>query len=505
MARWFVDRFAQTGIPSVSLRQLLPGARFVGCPDLIVSGCSADSRRIEPGQVYIAIRGERTDGHDQIAKALDRGASGVVVDRFCESAGPVQIVVSDTRSAYGRICQALAGDPSRRLKLIAVSGLSSAETASVFLRSIFEASGRRYGYVGRDGWFDGRSRLPVAPPPWKPEVWARMLARMVENECEGAILLVSSETLENRLIEGVTLDRAVVTDLSTSSPVRGETLRLERMRHARLVRMVAPDGAAIVAADDPEVEILGGVNLEAERVTFGLFAPADYTAKIETADALGSRLIVKETNIESHVHLKLAGAGRLPAAVAAYAAARSSGVSIEPIVAGIEAVDRVPGRFEPIQEGQDFPVWIEAIDSTRDLKLAFRSMRAIVSGKIRCVLGPDVAATTAGRRSSARIAGRYADHLILTSDLLQTQSIDDWPTIWGSMFDSAATIEHEPRRAAAIEKAIDSAESTDGVLIVGARRAMHADFSTDAIGSSDFVVATRGLRRSATTRRRQTA
>ena len=95
MARWFVDRLPQRGIPSVSLRRLLPEARFVGCHDWEVSGCTADSRRLDPGQVFVAVRGARHDGHAYVAQALERGAAGVVVEQVCPEAGRLQVLVPD--------------------------------------------------------------------------------------------------------------------------------------------------------------------------------------------------------------------------------------------------------------------------------------------------------------------------------------------------------------------------------------------------------------------------
>ena len=112
MARWFVDRLPQRGIPSVSLRRLLPGAQFVGCPDWEVTGCAVDHRRLDPGQVFVAVRDARYDGHGHVGDALDRGAAGVVVERVVPEAGRLQVVVEDARAAHARICHALAGDPS---------------------------------------------------------------------------------------------------------------------------------------------------------------------------------------------------------------------------------------------------------------------------------------------------------------------------------------------------------------------------------------------------------
>ena len=109
---WFVDRLPEKGIPSVSLRRLVPEGQFLGCKDWEVSGCCDDHRRLEPGQLFVAVAGARPgyDGHRFVREALDRGAAGVVLERPCALAGRLQVVVPDTRAAYARICQALSGE-----------------------------------------------------------------------------------------------------------------------------------------------------------------------------------------------------------------------------------------------------------------------------------------------------------------------------------------------------------------------------------------------------------
>ena len=124
MARWFVDRLPQRGLPSVSLRRLLPEAQFVGCADWKVFGCTDDHRRLEPGQVFVAAREARPgyDGHLFVREALERGAAGVVVERPCPEAGRLQVIVPNAMAAHARICQALAGDPSHQLVTMGVTG-----------------------------------------------------------------------------------------------------------------------------------------------------------------------------------------------------------------------------------------------------------------------------------------------------------------------------------------------------------------------------------------------
>ena len=163
MARWFVDRLPQRGIPSVSLRRLLPEAQFVGCVDWEVSGCSDDHRRLDPGQVFVAVRGVRPgyDGHAFVREALDRGAAGVVVERPCPDAGRLQVVVPDAMAAHARICQALAGDPSHHLVTAGVTGSFGRTITAMMVRSIFEAAGQRTGLLGALGFHDGTTPRPL--------------------------------------------------------------------------------------------------------------------------------------------------------------------------------------------------------------------------------------------------------------------------------------------------------------------------------------------------------
>jgi UDP-N-acetylmuramoyl-L-alanyl-D-glutamate--2,6-diaminopimelate ligase len=163
MARWFVDRLPQRGIPSVSLRRLLPEAQFVGCADWEVSGCSDDHRRLDPGQVFVATRGARPgyDGHAFVREALERGAAGVVVEHPCADAGRLQVIVRDAMAAHARICQALAGDPSHHLLTAGVTGRFGRTITALCVRSILESAGRRTGSLGGLGFFDGTTAHPL--------------------------------------------------------------------------------------------------------------------------------------------------------------------------------------------------------------------------------------------------------------------------------------------------------------------------------------------------------
>ncbi|MGE3822203.1 MAG: Mur ligase family protein, partial [Isosphaeraceae bacterium] len=388
MARWFIDRRPQQGIPSVSLRRLLPEARFVGCEDFEISGCSDDSRRLDPGQVFVAVPGSRFDGHAFVAQAIERGAAGVVVERPCPEAGRLQAVVPDSRSALARIRQALAGDPSESLVTMGITGTAGRTVTAVILRAILEAAGGRHGLVGRLGWSDGNSTRVIGAGAVG---LADMLGAMVESGCDGGVLELSPETLALRQVEGIRFELAVVTDLGGAPALSPDHLEAVRNASSRLVRQVRPGGAVVVHSDEPACEILGGLNLDADRVSFGLSPTADVRARIDRLDRDGTRFRLLGFDREADVMLRLPGATTLSHALAAAAAARARGLDLDAVVAGIESVAEIPDRLETIHEGQPFLVAVDAVKFGGELQERLRALRSILaeSARIHCVTGAE--------------------------------------------------------------------------------------------------------------------
>jgi UDP-N-acetylmuramoyl-L-alanyl-D-glutamate--2,6-diaminopimelate ligase len=503
MARWFVDRHPQRGIPSVSLRRLLPEARFVGCEDFEASGCTADSRRLDPGQVFVAVRGERFDGHAFVAQALERGAAGVVVERPCPEAGRPQVVVPDSRAALARLCQALVGDPSESLITLGVTGTAGRTVTALLLRAVFEAAGGRFGLISRLGWSDGRAEHPVGAGVSGPgaEGLAAMLARMVEAGCAGAVVELGPDALERRRVEGVAFDAAAVTDLGGPPALGPEALTARRNASARLVKRVAPGGAAVVNADEPACEILGAVNLDARRVTFGLSGPADVSARVERLDRSGSRFVLRGFDREARVALRLPGERAVAHALAAAAVAHARGLDVGAVVAGLESVAEVPGRLEPVDEGQPFEVRVDGSRHAAEAQDALEAVRSVTPapGRVHCVFGAEGARGDGdgrpGRLALAASAEALADRLTLTADNPRTedpdQILDD--LLAGLRRPGRARV--EPDRTRAIEAALADARPGDAVLLLGKGRQTFQIFADRAEPFDDVDVARRWLRR----------
>jgi UDP-N-acetylmuramoyl-L-alanyl-D-glutamate--2,6-diaminopimelate ligase len=512
MARWFVDRLPQRGIPSVSLRRLLPEARFVGCPDWEVSGCTDDHRRLDPGQVFVAIRDTHYDGHAFIRQALDRGAAGVVVEEPCPEAGRLQVVVGDARAAHARICQALAGDPSRQVAAIGVTGTFGKTVASLFLRSIFEAAGMRCGLINALGWSDGLASRPMGAgigaqhahgAGRKSQSWpggaaglASILAYMVDQNCTAGVIETSPEALEARCFEGVSFQGALVTDVGVPYGLATERAIRNRRAKARLFRQVEPGGIAVVNADDPHAELLGGVNLDARRVSFGLERPGevDITGRTERMDATGSRFELLGFDRAATVELRLIGPWHVSHALAAAAMAWAMEIDRDAVVAGLEAVANVAGHLEAVEEGQSFDVRIDAAQTGAGLSQSLAALRAVSSGQIHCVISAEGGQDRPARRALAEAAERGADRVILTLGNPRTDDPDAMLDDLLGGFRRPGRVRVEPERKQAIEAALADARPGDAVLIAGKGRNAYQILADRVIPFDDFAVARAALR-----------
>jgi UDP-N-acetylmuramoyl-L-alanyl-D-glutamate--2,6-diaminopimelate ligase len=502
MARWFVDRSPQRGIPSVRLRKLLPDARFVGCEDLLACGCSSELRRLQPGQVFVAA-GEK--GRSEVVRALDKGAAAVIVESPFSDAGNPQVIVSDARRALGRVCQALAGDPGERLSLVAVTGASGKTAISHYLRAIEEASGGRCGYLGSDGWSDGSTHYPPGASAPGAEALAEMLCAMLECGCRSGVIAAPSADWDSRRLAGVGFEAAVIADGGTYPPksAASDSSSLRR-GHARAFQAIAPGGVAVVHADDPEAELMGGVNLDASRVTFALgrSEEVDVSARIERLDAGGTLLTLFGFDRAVSVHLQLIGARRALHALAAAAVAKALGFSLDLVVAGLESVTRLPGRLDRVSLGQHFEIRVDRARTPAALREALVALREVSRGKVHCMIG---ASGDLGRDAAlARVAEEHADSIVVTLDQ---------PTIVDhdrAMDNLVAALERPGRarlenvRQRAIEALLAIARPGDGVLLAGDPYSLNLSANRFA-PCDDRTIASRWLGQAASRRTRKSA
>src|SRR6185503_2655382 len=202
----------------MDLRQLVEELRPVsveGALDQEMSGIAYDSRRVTPGMIFVAVPGQRTDGHEYINTALERGATAII----CERNGilpqrATKIKVADVREALARVAMAFYGNPSLKLKVIGVTGTNGKTTVSFMVKSILEAAGIKTGLLGTVHYEIGDRVIPAQrTTPESLEV-QHMLAQMVRAGCQACVMEVSSHALEQKRVLGIDFDVAIFTNLT---------------------------------------------------------------------------------------------------------------------------------------------------------------------------------------------------------------------------------------------------------------------------------------------------
>jgi UDP-N-acetylmuramoyl-L-alanyl-D-glutamate--2,6-diaminopimelate ligase len=430
-----------------------------------------DAGAAGPGALFFCVPGSRTDGHDFAAQAVENGAVALVVERPLEVDVP-QLVVPDARRAMAPVADEFFGHPSEELQIAGVTGTNGKTTTSFLLYSILAAAGRRPGLLGTiESRVGGERRPAVRTTPEAIDV-QRALREMLDAGDRSCAMEATSHGSELGRLDRVRFAVLVFTNLSQDHLDFHGTMERYFEAKRRLFTETEPP-AAINVGDD------WGRKLAADRpdaLTFG-FAP---DAEIGPA-ALGG------------IDLKLRGRFNAENALGALAASRLLGIDDEAIVRGLEAVRGVPGRFEPVAEGQPFEVIVDYSHKPDALESVLRTARELTEGRVICVFGCGGDRDRGKRPVMGRIASELADLAIVTSD--NPRSEDPAAIIDEILAGVTREVEVEPDRAAAIERALSEAAEGDVVLIAGKGHEQGQEFADRTIPFDDREVARDVLRR----------
>jgi UDP-N-acetylmuramoyl-L-alanyl-D-glutamate--2,6-diaminopimelate ligase len=450
----------------VSLDGLLrPEQNAAAARDLRVTSCTADWRQVRAGDAFVALVGAEEDGHDGALEAARRGAAAIVCERTLPVFDVPQYVVPCSRAAYGMLCQALVGNPSQRLKVVAVTGSHGKTTSARLLDSIFRQAGASVGTLDSFGYWDGwMDEAPIAGA-LSPPVFARSLAQMAAAGASHAVLEISSRELCEHALSGVTLDAACVTHVLRKRLDWHGSVENYRRAERRIFDHLHADGLVIINADDPaSVRMLCDVNQPA--LTFGLKNPAEITAQI-IEQHINEQVFLLSAGDESvGVRTAIIGDHHVYNCLAAAATALAYGVELTSIARGLESVDYLPGRMERVACGQDFAVLIDAANSSESLRACLRAARGVTSGRLICVFGADLDGDAGDWLAMGRVVGALADSAVVTSnDLAGTVNGSHLQLVRGFADRRKARI--IKNRSEAVEWALAQAEAGDSVVIAG--------------------------------------
>jgi len=440
----------------MTLRELLGAGGEVE-----ITALAYDNRKVEPGTLFFCVPGFTRDGHDFAGDAVARGAAALVVQRPL-GLGVPEVVVDDVRVAMARAAQVFSGDPSRRLQVVGITGTNGKTTTAYLVRAALEAGGIRTGLLGTvTSVVGGEERPTERTTPEAIELQA-CLAEMRQAGDRAAAIEVSSHALELKRADGIHYAASVFTNLTQDHLDFHPDMEAYFAAKRRLFCELEA-GAAIVNVDDAYGRRLAA---ELERVTtYAISSEADWRVTHLRTGLAGSDFVLWTPHHgEVPVSLPLPGRFNVLNAVAALAVATALTVEISDAVRGLAEV-RVPGRFEPVDEGQGFAVLVDYAHTPDSLENVLAAARQIATGRVIVVFGAGGDRDRGKRPLMGEIGARLADVAIVTSD--NPRSEDPEAIVAEVAAGAASRVTCEVDRRAAIAQAVSLAGTGDVVVIAG--------------------------------------
>ncbi len=434
-------------------------------PETVVSGLHYDSRKIGPGNLFFAVSGYQADGNQFAGQALSRGAVAVVSESNRSDSGLPWIRVDNCRRALALMSAAFLGRPADRLEMIAVTGTAGKTTTTYLLRSIMEAAGRRTGLLGTISYWVGDREYPA--PNTTPESLdlQLLLSQMVEAGADTAIMEASSHGIELDRVAGINFAVAVFTNLSQDHlDFHGDMESYLRSK-LKLFKSLWSGSVAVVNADDPAAQRVRQA-AAAGCLNYGIDHPAEVSARDIRPTARGTGFTLAAPSGSVPISLALPGRHNVYNALAAAAAALARRISLEQIKAGLENIKQVAGRFEMIDQGQDFSVMVDYAHTPDELSRLLAAVRELKPARIITVFGCGGDRDRTKRPLMGRAVAENSDLVVVTSDNPRTE---DPAQIIGDILPGLSGREYLllPDRRAAIRRAVELAQPDDMVVIAG--------------------------------------
>jgi UDP-N-acetylmuramoyl-L-alanyl-D-glutamate--2,6-diaminopimelate ligase len=443
------------------IRALAP-SDVIGRRPVEIVDLAYDTRRVRERTLFFCLPGANRDGHELAADAVAAGAVALVVEHAVDVAVP-QLVVESARAAMAVAADAFFGQPTERLVVAGVTGTSGKTSTAYLLRSILEADGRRTGMVGTVEWvIGGASRAAPHTTPESIDL-QRLFREMLDAGDDAVTLEASSHGSHYRRLDRVRFDALVFTNLTQEHLDLHGDMESYFQAKRRLFTGIAPP-PAVVNIGDPYGRRLADELAGAHRaplVTFGLRPEADVRADGLELGPGSSSFTAAGIELET----SLLGIFNVENVLGAVAAALLLDVDETAISEGVRAVKGVPGRFEAIDEGQDFTVVVDYSHKPDALAAVLRASRELGSGRLTVVFGAGGDRDRTKRPEMGSVARALADRVIVTND--NPRSEEPMTIVEQIVQGTGTDVEIDLDRASAIESAIAGADAGDVVVIAG--------------------------------------
>ena len=436
--------------------------------DLEVTGIATDNRRVQPGDLFVCIKGYTVDGHAFAKQAQEAGAVAIVCEHLIEGIEIPQIIVEDTKVELPRLAHLIFNKPTEKLQLFGLTGTNGKTTTAYILEHLLGGFEGHVGYIGTNGI--RYNDVFIEPKNTTPEPLSlqQTFHNMVEAGVQNVAIEVSSHALELHRVDYCRFKVALFTNLTPEHLDFHPTMDEYFEAKYKLFTMLTSDGYAIVNVDDEYgVRLVERVKANHSRVyTYAIEAEADFKAMDVTMTTSGTTFTLKSPVGEYEVKTPLLGTFNVHNALGAMASAYAAGMPMEQIVDLMTKLSPVDGRMEIINEGQDFTVIVDYAHTPDGVEKVLEFVNDIKQNSVKVVIGCPGDRDRTKRPVIAKLSVDYADDVIFTTDDPHSEDPED---ILNEMTQGMSESHYEVivDRIKAIEAAINKAQKNDIVLIAG--------------------------------------
>jgi UDP-N-acetylmuramoyl-L-alanyl-D-glutamate--2,6-diaminopimelate ligase len=476
----------------------IPVRQVIGTLDRTVESIAYDSRRVQRNGLFVALPGEKADGHDFIQQAIEKGATAIVAERAENHPRATCVVVENARYALADLAASFYGFPARRLKLAGVTGTNGKTTTTFLIKHICDKASLRCGLIGTVRYEIGERVLPAIRTTPESADLQELLAQIVNAGGKAAAMEVSSHALAQERTRGLEWDVAVFTNLTQDHLDFHSTMENYFESKLKLFTQLAGQRhkrkpVAVINIDDRYGEkLLTRIDKKISVVTYGLSARADFRASNYRAE-FGATSYQLDARGKSYlVRVPLIGRFNVANSLAALAASNALGVSLREAILSLGKSPQVPGRLEAVPAKRQFQVFVDYAHTPDALLNVLKTLRELLPRRLIVVFGCGGDRDRQKRPLMGEIVDQNADYAIVTSDNPRKED----PDAIIAEVEKGFRSDHYEKivdRTAAITRAIELAQPRDLVLIAGKGHENYQEFADHTVPFDDMQLARRAL------------
>lgn len=466
--------------------------------DVDITGVASDNRNVEPGNVFVCYQGISVDSHNFIPDALQKGAAAVIGEKPITTIGPqgksiIYVQVPCGRRAMSLIAANWHGNPAKRLKFVGITGTNGKTSTAHLIHAILKASGQSTALIGTVGhqYTNAQGEEETLPASLTtPDAFAlhALFKQFTEDNVEYVTMETSSQGLAMQRLAGLTFDTAVFTNFTQDHLDYHQTMDAYLKAKLMLFEQLGEKGVAILNNDSPVAERIAQVSSGSRLLTYGLGKKTNLYA--EDINFSHNRLIFTAVtpNGQIPVKLRLLGEYNLYNALAAIAVGLRYDCPLPAIQEGLAATV-VPGRFELIDQGQDFSVIVDYAHTPDGLENVLTAAKRVAQRNLICVFGCGGDRDNGKRPKMGNISAQIADYSVITSDNPRTENPDKIIAQIVSNLPHDTNYVCISERRDAIHHAIASAKSGDVIVIAGKGHEDYQEINGKRFPFDDRVIA----------------